>query len=246
MLLVLALPAAGWAQQTNPLQQPVGPAKKRVLPGYAEYAAVGTLTGGMVLASAILRQPETAKWTGGLLFDDGVRSVFRARTESGRALAGNVSDAMMFSTMAYPILVDAIWSRGIVDGDAAGAFHMVVDDAAAFLITGIFVGTMKNAIGRERPAMRDCPECVTTTSNQSFPSGHTAMAFTGAGLMCSNEIQKSGFGMTCLGGLALASTTGILRIAADRHYATDVLAGAAIGFASGYLVPLLLQEIFDH
>ena len=33
--------------------------------------------------------------------------------------------------------------------------------------------------------------------------------------------------------------TGILRIAADRHWATDILAGAAIGGLVGYAVPAL-------
>ena len=43
-------------------------------------------------------------------------------------------------------------------------------------------------------------------------------------------------------GLALASTVGYLRIAADRHYLTDVLAGATIGSAVGFAIPV----IFHH
>jgi membrane-associated phospholipid phosphatase len=35
--------------------------------------------------------------------------------------------------------------------------------------------------------------------------------------------------------------TAVTRIMADRHYATDGLVGAAIGFASGYGVPWLLH-----
>ena len=40
-------------------------------------------------------------------------------------------------------------------------------------------------------------------------------------------------------GLALATTTAVLRIAADRHYATDGIAGAAAGAFIGWLVPRL-------
>jgi membrane-associated phospholipid phosphatase len=40
-------------------------------------------------------------------------------------------------------------------------------------------------------------------------------------------------------GLAGAATTGYLRVAADAHWATDVLAGAAFGAAVGVAVPLL-------
>jgi membrane-associated phospholipid phosphatase len=38
-------------------------------------------------------------------------------------------------------------------------------------------------------------------------------------------------------GLLLATTGGYLRIAADRHYATDVIGGAIVGSAVGFSVP---------
>ncbi len=38
-------------------------------------------------------------------------------------------------------------------------------------------------------------------------------------------------------GLAGAATVGYLRIAADQHYLTDVLVGAAAGSAIGFAVP---------
>ena len=38
-------------------------------------------------------------------------------------------------------------------------------------------------------------------------------------------------------GLAGAATVGYLRIAADQHYFTDVLVGAAAGSAIGFAVP---------
>jgi hypothetical protein len=41
----------------------------------------------------------------------------------------------------------------------------------------------------------------------------------------------------CAATLLAASTTGALRIVADAHYASDVFAGAALGLASGYLLP---------
>ncbi len=41
--------------------------------------------------------------------------------------------------------------------------------------------------------------------------------------------------------VTLATGEGVLRIMGDRHYATDVLAGAAIGFGFGFGVPTLLH-----
>jgi hypothetical protein len=42
-----------------------------------------------------------------------------------------------------------------------------------------------------------------------------------------------------VGALLLASATGVLRIAADDHYASDVIVGALVGIAAGYLFPKL-------
>jgi membrane-associated phospholipid phosphatase len=41
--------------------------------------------------------------------------------------------------------------------------------------------------------------------------------------------------------VSLAAATAVLRVTGDRHYATDVLAGALVGFAIGYGVPTLLH-----
>jgi membrane-associated phospholipid phosphatase len=40
---------------------------------------------------------------------------------------------------------------------------------------------------------------------------------------------------------AATAATGVTRIVADRHYASDVVVGAAIGFAGGYGLPWLLH-----
>lgn len=41
---------------------------------------------------------------------------------------------------------------------------------------------------------------------------------------------------------ALATTTAALRVAADKHFITDVLTGAAVGSALGLLIPYLHQR----
>ena len=45
------------------------------------------------------------------------------------------------------------------------------------------------------------------------------------------------------GGFTLAAVTGYLRIAADKHYFTDVLTGAGIGVLGGLLVPPLTGSL---
>lgn len=74
-------------------------------------------------------------------------------------------------------------------------------------------------------------------ARNSFPSGHSATAFTGA------ELMRIEYGpWVGLAGYAAAVTVGAMRIYNDRHWINDVLGGAAIGILSariGYwLVPL--------
>ena len=45
--------------------------------------------------------------------------------------------------------------------------------------------------------------------------------------------------VACPAAAVAATFTAVLRIAADRHWATDVIAGAALGGALGYAVPAL-------
>ncbi len=70
----------------------------------------------------------------------------------------------------------------------------------------------------------------------SFFSGHTSAAFTGAGIICNDEPKL------CPAALALAATTGYMRIAANRHWASDVIVGAWFGYAGGQLIPSIVLQ----
>jgi membrane-associated phospholipid phosphatase len=50
--------------------------------------------------------------------------------------------------------------------------------------------------------------------------------------------------LACSTALAGATLSGMSRIVADRHYASDVLAAATVGILSGYLLPELLHYHF--
>lgn len=99
---------------------------------------------------------------------------------------------------------------------------------SAYAIMAIAVNTMKYTFKHPRPG---------SGTRNSFPSGHSATAFTGAELMRIEYGNRIG-----LAGYAVAMTVGALRIYNDRHWFTDVIGGAAIGILSariGYwLIPL--------
>ena len=103
--------------------------------------------------------------------------------------------------------------------------QQTINILVANAIMGTVVFATKNIAKEERPDQSD---------NLSFPSGHTATAFTNASLLY-YEYKDSNLWYASSGFL-FATATGILRIANNKHYTSDVLAGAGIGLASGLIV----------
>lgn len=103
--------------------------------------------------------------------------------------------------------------------------HQTTDLISANLATLIVVEVVKHIVKEERPDQSD---------NLSFPSGHSAIAFTNATLLF-NEYKDANFWYAS-SGFVFATATGMFRIANNKHYTSDVLTGAGIGLASGLLV----------
>ena len=85
---------------------------------------------------------------------------------------------------------------------------------------------------------------VHVDGNLSFFSGHTSFAFSlavASGTVASMRGYRAAPAVWGVG-LGAAAVTGYLRIAADRHYATDVMTGALVGSALGFAVPYLLHR----
>lgn len=80
----------------------------------------------------------------------------------------------------------------------------------------------------------------------AFPSGHTATAFAGAEFLWQEYKDKSiWYGIS---GYAVATATGIIRITNDKHWLTDVAAGAGIGILSTkiayWINPYIKRKVF--
>lgn len=98
------------------------------------------------------------------------------------------------------------------------------DLVRAQALSQMFVQGAKFAVGRQRPD---------GSNTQSFPSGHTATTFATATVLQQHWGWKVG-----LPAYALAGLVGASRMAADKHYLSDVLVGAGIGIAAGRTVSL--------
>ncbi|HYK55423.1 MAG TPA: phosphatase PAP2 family protein, partial [Flavisolibacter sp.] len=67
-------------------------------------------------------------------------------------------------------------------------------------------------------------------ANSSFPSGHTTVAFAAATVYALEYKEKPWVPLLCY---TSASLIGLSRITENKHWLTDVLAGAALGYLTG-------------
>jgi membrane-associated phospholipid phosphatase len=99
---------------------------------------------------------------------------------------------------------------------------------------------LKAAVGRARPVLYTdgAPEVAHVKENvRSFPSGHASVAFSLATTYWLARRDISGSpGVAAWLGLAAAAGVGVMRVAAGRHFPSDVVAGALLGTASGVIV----------
>jgi hypothetical protein len=147
-----------------------------------------------------------------------------------------------------------------LDGLAAahdGAAGDVPEDglliAEATVVAGDVTQLTKFLVGRERPFVHALPPeekplaPQSSGNNLSFFSGHTSTTFAlaaSAGTISTLRGYRWAGATWSVGG-ALAATTAYLRIAADKHWFTDVVIGAIVGAGIGFAIPYLFHSVID-
>ncbi len=191
-----------------------------------------------VLASSTLLAPSTCRWcettpSGA----DAVNGLDRSIRGALRWSDANVDKANALSD----VTVYAPFAVALIHRDLDGRGILTV--AQAVTTAALIAEVTKVAVARERPSYHYRLPGTTAQPkdrNESFVSGHTAEAF--AMIMATTRVTAARGRKTkwlWISGVPLAVATGYLRIAADKHYLTDVLAGAGVGIAAGYVVPAL-------
>jgi len=109
----------------------------------------------------------------------------------------------------------------------------------SYLIMDVSVNNMKKLFSVERPD---------GSSFTSFPSHHSATAFMGAEFLYQEYKHVSiWYGIS---GYAVAAGTGFFRLYNDRHWVTDVIAGAGVGILSTkiayWVYPLIKRTFFKE
>ncbi len=139
------------------------------------------------------------------------------------------------------------------------AFVLLADTPDALPAGVVYVEAVSIALGvknivnylapRYRPYMYEggAPGVDPSENDLSFPSGHATFSFASAtaGLTIFLRYAPDSpwlipFAVTSYG---LASATSSMRVLAGMHFVTDVLAGAFLGTAFGYLVPALHDKL---
>ncbi len=158
------------------------------------------------------------------------RQALGARSDA----AGTASTLGAMSVLGFGGLA-LVWHRRPSDarGDAVAYADAVGWSAVA-------VQWLKVAIGRERPVLYTSGAVAAASdrdNQRSFPSSHTTVAFAAATayLVIARREQLSHRTRTALLLYGAALATGVLRVEAGKHFPTDVMGGAALGSALGWL-----------
>jgi len=142
-----------------------------------------------------------------------------------------------------------------------GVLGLIAPPSDYVAITTSYAGTMVSAYGvrtvlkqvihKPRPYVGQIDRPADTSEDyESFPSGHSIMAFSAAAYTQTMQLlfypdsttMKAVSATTWI----LAATTATLRVISGNHYLEDVLAGAAIGSAIGFLGPYLTYRLLQR
>jgi membrane-associated phospholipid phosphatase len=124
--------------------------------------------------------------------------------------------------------------------------------AEALVISGCLVSITKSLTNRPRPYMYGSEFTVEQKVKKgkgafrSFYSGHTSGAFCSAvfisKVFCDMYPSSRFKGFMWGISMSAATTTGILRYTAGKHFPTDIITGACMGSLVGYCIPVLHKE----
>jgi membrane-associated phospholipid phosphatase len=214
--LLAAVPAT--AQEAAPFADSLAaPAVSAEVPetrggfGRREWAVAGALLGSAFLLDRAV--------------DDAVPEGGGERLEPGTRVLNHLGRPL--NALA---VIGGAWAAGKVadrPGLARSAEHVTV----ALVASGVVNGALKYGVGRERPGTAADPHEYAPFNPdngfQSFPSGHTVVAFSLAAAV-SEEAGRPWVTGAAYGAAALV---GWSRVYDDKHWASDVVGGAVVGVA---------------
>jgi membrane-associated phospholipid phosphatase len=198
------------------------------------------LSGLSVLFKAQL-VPSTCRWCEPPRFDRWARE--RLVWHDTRA-AGTASD--LFQLVVPAGAATTLWIQAAPHGDREVVEDLLVLTESASTAILLTQGA-KFAVGRLRQDAWARGTIVSPDDKLSFWSGHASFAFSAAAAATQIARLRGRPGWRWLGlaTFSAAAITGYLRVAANRHWLSDVVTGSVVGSATGLLVPLLAYQPAD-
>lgn len=115
---------------------------------------------------------------------------------------------------------------------------IAITTAKAMAVSAVYISTMKKIFHRHRPNKYPANPFAwegpsLSHEHNAFPSGHTVIAFTVASVLGSEYKDKPFIPITLY---SLAGFTAASRLNDNKHWVSDVVAGALLGYGIGKLV----------
>lgn len=153
---------------------------------------------------------------------------FQDWVQENSSYSGNVEDYLEYTPLAIVYGLNAFGVKG--KNNFGNRTAIVIK---TLLLNDLIVSSLKTWVDEERPS----------GGSRSFPSGHTSVAFALAQFMHHEYGEKSVW--YSVGAYSCATAVGMLRVAGNAHWISDVVAGAGFGMLSTELVYLTHQYKWD-
>ncbi len=166
-----------------------------------------------------------------------------ARAEDDARAAPANAPPPTLTRLSYDWTVDGIVTGGLVVSTLT--LLLLTQATSLAMLVNVIV---KYSVGRSRPYVwhgtPDLYPASVSDANVSFFGGHTTFVFavvvSGSTLFFMQDMPGAPWVLGV--GLAAASFTAYLRMAAEKHYLSDTLVGAGVGSLIGWAVPYLFHR----
>lgn len=154
-------------------------------------------------------------------------AIHRQKSESLDSFAGFVQEFGSYPSFG---IMGAFYAAGMMNNDSRAKAVAVDAFASSFVGAGIITTSLKVVTGRSRPNAGDGTYSFQPFGgDHSFPSGHTTQAFAIASVI-GEHYDEPWIDITSYG---IATLVGLARIEKEKHFPSDVVAGAVIGTVVG-------------
>ncbi len=173
-----------------------------------------------------------------MVYDEDIQRIVQRNSNS--TVKSIFTDVQPLGNEYAPAVLGVFYLGGEIFKDPRATSVGLDGLSASIIASGLILQPLKYAVGRHRPGGSDqgAYDFQSFGGSDSFPSGHTTEAFALATVISEHYdslwIKLASYGM--------ASAVGYARLNNNAHWASDVLAGAALGTFVGHVVVHFNQQ----